>query len=362
MDAPKTISLQVMKQIVENLNSVIMLFDDSLHLQYINPVGEMMYGLSAPHMIGRGLSRVLPRLDLVQALGEALDSGHTFTERESEIELGPKHLVTVDLTAIPLLEPSQSAALLVEMSQLDRQIRIAREENLLTLNQATRSLVRNMAHEIKNPLGGIRGTAQLLERELESEELKEFTGIIISEADRLQKLVDRMLGPNTLPHKEMVNIHEVLERVKQVVEMDLAEGITIRRDYDISLPDLLADKDQLIQSALNLLRNAVQACKDGGEITLRTRAQRQYTIGHVRHRLVAAIEVIDNGPGIPESLQEKIFFPMVTGRSEGTGLGLSIAQSLINQHDGLIECNSQPGRTVFTILLPLSLEYGESNG
>jgi len=362
MDAPKTVSLEVMKQIVENLNSVIMLFDDSLHLQYINPVGEMMFGLSASHMVGRSLSRVLPRLDLVQALGEALDSGHPFTERESEIELGPDRLVTVDLTAIPLLEPNQSSALLVEMSQLDRQIRIAREENLLSLNQATRSLVRNMAHEIKNPLGGIRGTAQLLERELDSDELKEFTGIIISEADRLQKLVDRMLGPNTLPHKEMVNIHEVLERVKQVVEMDLAPGITIRRDYDISLPELLADKDQLIQALLNLVRNAVQALKEGGEITLRTRAQRQYTIGHVRHRLVEAIEIIDNGPGIPESLLEKIFFPMVTGRSEGTGLGLSIAQSLINQHAGLIECNSQPGRTVFTVLLPLSHENGESNG
>ena len=362
MSSTNTIPLDVMKQIVENLNSVILLFDEALQLRYINPVGEMMFGVSAPHMIGQHLSRVLPRQDLVQALGEALDSGHPFTERESEIELGPMRLVTVDLTAIPLLEPQQATALLVEMSQLDRQIRIAREENLLNLNQATRSLVRNMAHEIKNPLGGIRGTAQLLERELDSEELKEFTGIIISEADRLQKLVNRMLGPNTLPHKEMVNLHEVLERVKQVVEMDLPEGIVIRRDYDISLPELLADKDQLIQAILNLVRNAVQALSKGGEITLRTRAQRQYTIGHVRHRLVEAIEIIDNGPGIPEHLRERIFFPMVTGRSEGTGLGLSIAQSLINQHGGLIECSSQTGRTVFTVMLPYSDETGEKHG
>jgi len=362
MEISKTVSSEVMKQIVENLNSVVMLFDKNLCLEYINPVGEMLFGLSAPHMIGRELNKVFMRSDLVQELGEALDTSHPFTERECEIEVSPDKVVTVDLTAIPLLEADQSRALLVEMNTIDRQMRIAREENLLALNQATRSLVRNMAHEIKNPLGGIRGTAQLLERELDDESLKEHTGIIISEADRLQKLVDRMLGPNTLPNKEMVNIHEILERVKQIVEMDLVKGITIRRDYDISLPELYADKDQLIQAIMNLVRNAVQALNGDGEIYLRTRAQRQYTIGHKRHRLVASIQVIDNGPGIPESLQEKIFFPMVTGRSEGTGLGLSIAQSLINQHGGLIECYSQPGRTVFTVLLPISQENGEVHG
>ena len=362
MESSMAVSSEVMKQIVENLNSVVILFDEDLRLQYLNPVGEMLFGLSAPHMVGRELNKVFSRTDLVQALGEAMDTAHPFTERECEIEVGPDKVVTVDLTAIPLIEADQSRALLVEMNPIDRQLRIAREENLLALNQATRSLVRNMAHEIKNPLGGIRGTAQLLERELDNEELKEHTGIIISEADRLQKLVDRMLGPNTLPNKEMVNIHEVLERVKQIVEMDLAEGIVIRRDYDISLPDLYADKDQMIQAIINLVRNAVQALNGEGEITLRTRVQRQYTIGHMRHRLVASIQVIDNGPGIPESLQEKIFFPMVTGRSEGTGLGLSIAQSLINQHGGLIECHSQPGRTVFTVLLPISHENGEPHG
>jgi two-component system nitrogen regulation sensor histidine kinase GlnL len=358
----KAVSSEVMRQIVENLNSVVMLFDDELCLEYINPVGEMLFGVSAPHMIGRELNKIFTRSDLVQELGEALDTAHPFTERECEIAISPEKVVTVDLTAIPLLEADQSRALLVEMNTIDRQMRIAREENLLALNKATRSLVRNMAHEIKNPLGGIRGTAQLLERRLEDAELKEHTGIIISEADRLQKLVDRMLGPNTLPNKEMVNIHEILERVKQIVEMDLSEGIRIRRDYDISLPELYADKDQLIQSIMNLVRNAVQALNGDGEITLRTRVQRQYTIGHTRHRLVASIQVIDNGPGIPESLLEKIFFPMVTGRSEGTGLGLSIAQSLINQHGGLIECHSQPGRTVFTVLLPISQENGELHG
>jgi len=205
MELSKTVSSEVMKQIVENLNSVVMLFDDNLCLEYINPVGEMLFGISAPHMVGRELNRVFMRTDLVQELGEALDTSHPFTERECEIEVSPDKVVTVDLTAIPLLEADQSRALLVEMNTIDRQMRIAREENLLALNQATRSLVRNMAHEIKNPLGGIRGTAQLLERELDDEELKEHTGIIISEADRLQKLVDRMLGPNTLPNKKYWN-------------------------------------------------------------------------------------------------------------------------------------------------------------
>ncbi|MBD3669622.1 MAG: nitrogen regulation protein NR(II) [Gammaproteobacteria bacterium] len=362
MEAPRIISPEVMKLIVENLNSVVMLFDDAMHLLYINPVGEMLFGVSAPHLIGREAHELFNRAKLVQALGEALDSAHPFTERECEIEVNIEKVVNVDLTAIPLLEAEQPRALLVEMNPIDRQLRIAREENLLALNQATRSLVRNMAHEIKNPLGGIRGTAQLLERELVGEELKEFTGIIISEADRLQKLVDRMLGPNTLPHKEMLNIHEVLERVKQVVEMNLAEGISIGRDYDISLPELYADKDQLIQSFMNLVRNAVQALNGDGMITLCTRVLRQYTIGHVRHRHVAAIQIIDNGPGIPESLQEKIFFPMVTGHTGGTGLGLSISQSLINQHGGLIECSSQPGRTVFSVLLPISEENGDFHG
>ncbi|MBD3609688.1 MAG: nitrogen regulation protein NR(II) [Gammaproteobacteria bacterium] len=348
------------KRIIEHLNSVVLMFDEGLKLQYINPVGEMMFGMSSHHMVGQSLSRLIYRTDLVQALGGALDAGHPFTERECEIEVSPNKTVIVDLTAIPLMEPNQPSGLLVEMTQMDRQLRIAKEENLLALNQATRSLVRNMAHEIKNPLGGIRGTAQLLERELEEEELREHTGIIISEVDRLQKLVDRMLGPNTLPQMKMVNIHEVLERVKQIVEVDLPEGVNIRRDYDISLPEIYGDKDQLIQALMNLIRNAIQAVGHEGEITLKTRVQRQYTIGHQRYRLVADISVIDNGPGVPESLQEKIFFPMVTGRSDGSGLGLAISQSLINQHRGLIECRSQPGNTVFSVLIPLD-DHGDGD-
>ncbi|MBD3619553.1 MAG: PAS domain-containing sensor histidine kinase, partial [Chromatiales bacterium] len=199
----------------------------------------------------------------------------------------------------------------------------------------------------------LRGAAQLLENELDDEELKEYTRIIIGEADRLQNLVDRMLGPNSLPRIREINIHEVLEHVRSLVGVEAPPDVHLVTDYDPSIPPVAGDRDQLIQVVLNLVRNAVHAVGDTGTITLRTRVQRQYTIGQTRHKLVASIDVIDDGPGIPEEIREKVFFPMVSGKAEGTGLGLSIAQSLINQHGGLIEYESRPGRTQFTILLPV---------
>jgi two-component system nitrogen regulation sensor histidine kinase GlnL len=206
----------------------------------------------------------------------------------------------------------------------------------------------------------VRGAAQLLERELPSKDLKEFTNIIIGEADRLQSLVDRMLGPNKLPKKEPLNIHQVLEHVRQLVNVGINDDIKIITDYDPSIPDLIADRDQLIQAILNIVGNAVQALDDKGEIILSTRAVRQFTIGHVFHKLVCRIDIIDNGPGIAEDMIENIFYPMVTGRAEGTGLGLSISQSLINQHGGLIQCESQPGRTKFSLLIPFESTPFES--
>jgi two-component system nitrogen regulation sensor histidine kinase GlnL len=219
-------------------------------------------------------------------------------------------------------------------------------------------LVRGMAHEIKNPLGGIRGAAQLLARELPDEGLKDYTNVIIAEADRLRNLVDRMLGSNKLPMLAMTNIHEVLERVCSLVEAETQGGITLVRDYDPSLPDVLIDREQMIQAVLNIVRNAMQAISAQnelrlGRITLRSRAMRQFTIGHIRHRLVAQIEIIDNGPGIPPELQDTLFYPMVSGRPDGTGLGLAITQNIISQHQGLIECDSHPGHTTFSIFLPL---------
>jgi two-component system nitrogen regulation sensor histidine kinase GlnL len=216
--------------------------------------------------------------------------------------------------------------------------------------------MRGLAHEIKNPLGGLRGAAQLLEKQLDSEELKEYTNVIISEADRLQTLLNRILGPNRMPEKVLVNIHEVLERVRSLVSVEVGDGIKLVRDYDPSIPEVMADPDQLVQALLNIIRNACQALNGEGEVKLRTRVERKFNIGQNSHNLVARINIEDSGPGIPKEMIDKIFFPMVTGRAEGTGLGLSISQSLIEQHGGLIECQSEPGHTVFSIFLPIESE------
>ena len=361
----------VYRRIVDNQNTTLLLFDDALRLSYINPAGEMLFAVSA-----RRASRILAQELLPGPLGEvaitamrgALVSGHPFTEHEFPLLLPTLHThdrpITVDFTVTPVSD-SQGTGLLVELVQVDRHLRIAREENLVAQHQAARAVVRGLAHEIKNPLGGLRGAAQLLERELSDESLKEYTRVIIGEADRLRNLVNRMLGPNTLPQKALINIHHVLERVRSVVLADTpvgalnaAPGVRIIRDYDPSIPDFQADRDQLIQAVLNIVRNAVQAVGDTGDITLRTRIQRQATISQQRYKLAVRIDIVDNGPGIPTDMLENIFYPMVTGRPEGTGLGLSIAQSLINQHQGLIECASRPGQTIFTLLLPLAVASG----
>jgi len=249
------------------------------------------------------------------------------------------------------------AEILVELQQVDNHLRISKEEQLLTQQNTARLLVRGLAHEIKNPLGGLRGAAQLLDLELNDPELKEYTQIIIAESDRLQGLMDKMLGPNKLPNKKTLNIHEVLERVRQLVQAEASGGLIIKSDYDPSIPDIQGDKDQLIQAILNIVKNAVQAVESKGEILIKTRIHRQMTIGRKRHKLTAQIDIVDNGPGINADMMGQIFYPMITGRADGTGLGLSIAQSLINQHSGLIECHSEPGHTVFTIFLPLEVGH-----
>jgi two-component system nitrogen regulation sensor histidine kinase GlnL len=349
----------LIQRILENLHTTVLLFDARLNLRYINPAGEMLFAVSARRIVGTSAHLLFNNDGLVAELRAALATGHPFTERELALTVAPSQRITVDLTAVPLRDPKAGTELLVELNGLDRQLRITREENLLAQSTATRALVRGLAHEIKNPLGGLRGAAQLLERELQDADLKEYTNVIISEADRLQGLMNRMLGPNALPQRESINIHEVMERVRQLVQAEAPSGIRLVSDYDPSIPELKADRDQLIQAILNLVRNAAQALHARGTITLRTRTLRQYTIGHTRHKLVARIDVIDDGPGIPADMVENIFLPMVTSRADGTGLGLPIAQSLINLHGGLIECESQPGRTVFTVLLPLSGD-GES--
>jgi len=254
-----------------------------------------------------------------------------------------------------LATPTENAAarLLIEFRPIDQQLKIAREQRQMDQQQANRELIRNLAHEIRNPLGGLRGSAQLLERELERPELREYTQVIIKEADRLQALMDRLLTPHRPPQIAPLNIHEVLERVRSLVLAEFPEGIRIERDYDASLPDFHGDKEQLIQAVLNIARNAAQALNGKGEIEFRTRAARQVTLAKQRYKLALELQVIDNGPGVPEELRERIFYPLVSGRDGGSGLGLTLSQTFVQQHRGTIECDSKPGRTCFTIMLPL---------
>jgi two-component system nitrogen regulation sensor histidine kinase GlnL len=282
-----------------------------------------------------------------------MGSEQVLNQRACRLELINGLTVIVNCTHTPVSLSGGMNGIMLEMRKVDHHLRVEQEEQLIAQQEATHSLLRGLAHEIKNPLGGLRGAAQLLEKEITDSELREYTQIIIGEADRLQNLMDRMLGPNDVPNIQAVNIHKILGRVRELVLAEADSGLRIIQDYDPSLPDLMADPDLLLQALLNIVRNAAQALEGTGDIILRTRVLRKFNIGNRQHRLVACVEVIDNGPGIDAALRAKIFYPMVTSRNDGTGLGLSIAQSLINRHHGLIECNSKPGETVFTILLPL---------
>ncbi len=253
------------------------------------------------------------------------------------------------------------AQLLVEITDVTRRSQISRENALLIQHGAGRQMIRQLAHEIKNPLGGIRGAAQLLERQLKDAELREYTDVVISETDRLAALVDTLLGPGGPPNKQPVNVHELLEYVVRIIEAEDQRKISIRRDYDPGLPNIDLDRDQMVQAFLNLVRNAAAALDGQGTLTLRSRAVTNFTIGDTRHRVIATIEVEDDGPGIPAELQDSVFYPLVTSRPEGTGLGLPAAQELLSRHSGLIEFESRPGRTVFFVRIPLEQAAGDSN-
>mgnify|MGYP006166523141 FL=1 len=344
--------------LIENLTTATLLLNSRLRLEYMNPAAEMLLAVSGQRSHGQFISELFTESpEALAALRQAVEEAHPFTKREATLTSATGQTLTVDYAVTPVLT-RQETMLLLEVLPRDRLLRITKEEAQLSKQETTKMLVRGLAHEIKNPLGGIRGAAQLLARELPSEDLKDYTNVIIEEADRLRNLVDRMLGSNKLPSLAMTNIHEVLERVSSLVAAETQGGITLVRDYDPSIPDVLIDREQMIQAVLNIVRNAMQAIGHQnelrlGRITLRTRTLRQFTIGHVRHRLVAKVEIIDNGPGIPTELQDTIFYPMVSGRADGTGLGLAITQNIISQHQGLIECDSHPGHTTFSIFLPL---------
>lgn len=343
--------------ILDYLVTAVVVLDGALNITYVNTAAETLLGVSGEKSAGKPLQNFFANDNSAPTgLQEALKGGEGYTRRRANWKLKPDRDLVVDFSVSPDTELNQ---LIIEIHVLDRVLRISRDEAWLASQETTNNMVRSMAHEIKNPLGGIRGAAQLLSRELEDNDLEEFTKIIIDETDRLRNLTDRMLGPNKPIHHRPVNVHDVLEHVKSVTSLEAPTGVCITRDYDPSIPDLMGDREQLIQALLNIVRNAMQALSENniedGLVTLRTRVKRRHTIGRKTHRLIAEISIIDNGPGIPPELIEDIFFPMITGRAEGTGLGLAISQNLITRHEGLIECSSVPGNTVFSIYLPLGM-------
>lgn len=353
------------RRILDNLTTAVVVVDRDLCVRYLNPAAEALLAVSRARASGAPFGDIFLEVDgtdTATELRESLATLHPFTKREVRLRAGGQE-ITVDYSAGLLMGPGAPASLLLEIQQVDRLLRIAREEALLATHAATRALIRGVAHEIKNPLGGIRGAAQLLAKRPSGSDVGDYTTVIIEETDRLRNLADRMLGPRKLPEPKRINIHECLERVRSLILSEAGERVQVRRDYDISLPEITADPDQVIQALLNIAGNALQALLENPAqqepcITLRTRHMSQFTIGATRHRLVIRVDIIDNGPGIPPALLETIFYPMVSGRAKGTGLGLSIAQDIVHQYQGLIECESRPGLTLFSILLPVEPAHG----
>ncbi|MBT8085480.1 MAG: PAS domain-containing protein [Woeseia sp.] len=349
--------------ILEHLDTAVVVVDRNLFVRQVNPAAENLLGVSAKRALGAPL---LPLLDddetLKHVLASALERGETFAH---ELVLAPSDVHAssrmVECRVTPRSHADDTDYLLVELIDVTRRMRITREHALQIQHGAGRQMVRQLAHEIKNPLGGLRGAAQLLERQLPGAELSEYTRVIISEADRLAALVDTLLGPGGPPNKQPHNIHELLEYVVRLIEPQASDGLKILREYDPGLPLIAVDRDQFLQAALNLVKNACDSLEHQGTLTIRTRASNNFTIGDVRHGTIASIEIEDDGPGIPPELWDSVFYPLVTSRDDGTGLGLPVAQELISRHGGLVEFESRPGRTVFFIRLPLATESRDAD-
>jgi two-component system nitrogen regulation sensor histidine kinase GlnL len=349
-------------------NALLVVDYDHQTVVYANPMAEMsldlsrkiLEGLSIQDLFGQSQD-LIKMLDAVQ--GEQIDA------QRQDLQLGPgpsraDHQPIMAHVVVGRLDDPH--LVLIEWLPLDQQLRSERDARLVQQVEANKSLMRNLAHEIKNPLGGIRGAAQLLEFELPDRSLHEYTQVIIKESDRLQSLVDRLLAPHRKQHiDDFVNIHEVLERVRSLVLAEFPQGLTIKRNYDISLPDLLGDKEALIQAVLNVVHNAAQALREQiaqgtAVIELQTRVARNVTISKQRYKLALDLHIKDNGPGIPEEIKDKIFFPLVSGKEGGSGLGLTLAQTYIQQHFGFIGCTSTPGSTDFQMQMPFRVKSGDA--
>jgi two-component system nitrogen regulation sensor histidine kinase GlnL len=344
---------------LELLATAVVALDGDFVVRYANPAAEDLLGTGARTLVGQ---QFLPLFStgaeqLEHTLQEALAAHWSYRAQQVSYERPGRD--PVPLSCVVTRVELADTPLFAELRPIEEQLRLEREERLRDQQNASRELIRNLAHEIKNPLGGLRGSAQLLERELDRPELREYTQVIVKEADRLQSLLDRLLAPQRAARVAPVNIHEVLERVRSLLLAEFPAGISILRDYDPSTPELIGDQEQLIQAVLNVVRNAAQALlseanrRRGGTILLRTRVARQRTIKRRRHRLALELQVIDDGPGVAEEIRDRIFSPLVSGRDGGSGVGLALVQTYLQNHGGLVEFDSRPGRTMFTLLMPL---------
>ena len=336
--------------LLNHLNAALLVVNRTLGVEYANQASEQLFGLSQRRLGELTLSECVSHLGVKAAqLKENLADNQAAAFYAMSLATLEGHHHTVDLFLTPL-SPGKG---LLEIRVIDQQQRISQELHQYAQHHAAQLLVRGLAHEIKNPLGGLRGAAQLLERQLTEARLKEFTGIIIEQADRLRGLVDKLLGPQKPGQREQGNIHRILEQVARLCALEFSDQLKFVRDYDPSIPDFDMDRDLLQQAVFNIVRNAAQALEGRGTITLKTRTCSQITIAGKRHRMAVAVSIIDDGPGIDEKLKDTLFYPMVTGRTEGSGLGLSIAQNAVAQHQGRIDLESWPGHTAFTLVLPL---------
>ncbi|MCP4187186.1 MAG: PAS domain-containing protein [Gammaproteobacteria bacterium] len=340
---------------LDKLNSTILCLDSELRILYINSTGEELFDASITALVDKSLPQLLSPVEantFTTKLQRFSEQQQTITEHEASLTLANGRVVIVDYSIYPLDDEDQGR-LLVEIRPLDLQVEIALDTLNHLQKQASQQFARGVAHEIKNPLGGIRGAAQLLEKEMPKSELREYTDVIISEVDRLQVLIDNMLGPTTGMVKNPVNILEILEHIRKLLETAEPDRFQFHRDYDPSIPEFQADRGLLIQAFLNIALNAVQSLEKNGQITFKTRIGRQTTINKTKHPLVVQIDIIDNGAGISADVANTIFLPMVTSKAEGSGLGLAIAQEIISQHSGIIKFTSSAAGTVFSVILPL---------
>ena len=348
------------ENMLNNLCTAVISLDHDLKVCFINQSAESLLDISANKSVGVSIEELVTSFSPYIAICyDAIQSGQAYTQRMAQFTLANGSGITVDFTVSPISE-GEWPRLVIEMHPLDRYLRIDRDATLHERQEISRQMIRGLAHEVKNPLGGIRGSAQLLEKQLNHDELKEYTKIIIDETDRLTLLVDKMMGPSRSLQLDSTNIHILLERVAKLIELETS-NISISRDYDPSIPEVLVDPEMLLQALLNIARNAMQSMTETRAPILKmtTRIERQFTIKAYRHRTLIRIDIADNGCGIPPELKQNLFYPMISGRPDGTGLGLPLVHAVVDQHGGHIEFDSEPSKTIFRIFIPLETKNHE---